>query len=211
MKILKPSVAKRRQKNALRKALARTIPRLLSLYTERHRTYHNWEHIRACQRELRHFPLGSLPKNIDFGSLVLALNFHDAIYDPRRNDNEEKSAKLFVKLFGHMVSARRRNKIVALIMATKHDRAPKTFEEKLICDIDLAIFGQPRPVFDAYEKAIRKEYAWVPIKDFRAGRAAVLKHFLAQPSIYRLTYFKRCYEKAARANLKRSLKALLGA
>ena len=51
-------------------------------------------------------------------------------------------------------------------------------------DIDLAILGQPQAVFDAYEKAVRAEYAFVSDEQFRVGRAAVLRSFLERPAIF---------------------------
>src|SRR5687767_6949665 len=64
--------------------------RLTAAYAERHRHYHNQQHIAECLAEFdaaRH--LVRQPEAIE-----LALWFHDAVYNPRAGDNEERSAAL---------------------------------------------------------------------------------------------------------------------
>lgn len=179
-------------------------------YAERGRAYHNLEHISACLNALDVFA-NQKRMTVDSSrhiELELALWFHDAIYDSKRKDNEQKSAQVFERLFGGYLSSNSRKSIVRLILATKHDKPPATALEKIIVDIDLTILGAPREVFDTYERAIRREYGWVPIGKFRAGRAAVLRHFLARKRIYSTRFFRTLYEMRARANLKRSLRKL---
>jgi predicted metal-dependent HD superfamily phosphohydrolase len=72
----------------------------------------------------------------------------------------------------------------------------------------LSIFGRAAARFDAYERAIRREYDHVPEKTFAKGRAAILRGFLNRPTIYLTNHFKRRYEPAARENLRRSVERL---
>ena len=79
-------------------------------------------------------------------------------------------------------------------------------------DIDLSILGQPPDRFDAYETEIRTEYAPV-IEErgtaaFNSGRAGILRRFLDRPAIYSTEHFRARYERAARANLQRSIERL---
>src|SRR5437660_7778156 len=66
---------------------------LVSFYSEPHRHYHNQGHISECldefdaSRYLARRPL----------AVELAIWFHDAIYETRAADNEEKSADLAKK------------------------------------------------------------------------------------------------------------------
>ncbi len=63
---------------------------LIARYTESHRFYHTFAHVAHCLDELetvRHLA-------IDSEALEMALWFHDAIYDTKARDNEEKSAEL---------------------------------------------------------------------------------------------------------------------
>jgi predicted metal-dependent HD superfamily phosphohydrolase len=63
-------------------------------------------------------------------------------------------------------------------------------------------------VFDGYEAAVRKEYAWVPEAAWIAGRSAVLRSFLNRPFIYLSEEFRDRFEAQARENIRRSLAAL---
>ncbi len=82
---------------------------ILSGYTEAHRAYHNLDHLRAMFRQLdaaiawltagSHGPESmhgdSGGRGVDLPpAVVLATLFHDVVYDPRRSDNEERSAEL---------------------------------------------------------------------------------------------------------------------
>lgn len=176
---------------------------LLARYSEPHRHYHNHAHIQHCLREFdtaRH--LAEHPDCVE-----LALWFHDAVYDSKAKDNEEKSAQLAdVALAG--VDASVCERVRALILITQHKQPPVTPDEQLVVDCDLAILGQSEQALDAYEQQIRQEYAWVAEPEFRKGRAAVLNHFLARSAVYATDFFRAKYEAAARRNLQRSLAAL---
>ena len=63
-------------------------------------------------------------------------------------------------------------------------------------------------VFDAYERAVRREYGWVEEPAWRAGRGAVLRNFLPRPHIFHTDEFRRRFEQQARRNMARSLKSL---
>ena len=73
---------------------------------------------------------------------------------------------------------------------------------------DLAIFGQPQDVYDAYARSVRAEYAHVEEAAYRAGRANILRHFLGQQSLYADEYFADMYDEQARDNLQRELATL---
>jgi pantetheine-phosphate adenylyltransferase len=76
---------------------------------------------------------------------------------------------------------------------------------------DLAILGQPADVYDAYASSVRVEYSHINEANYRAGRRAVLAHFLALAdagTLYADDYFRQLYGEAARENLARELAAL---
>ena len=77
-----------------------------------------------------------------------------------------------------------------------------------LVDIDLGILGQDAEQFAAYDQAIRREYHWVPEPQYRSGRAAVLRGFLARPNIYHTPTFRQRYEHQARCNLGAALRQL---
>lgn len=54
------------------------------------------------------------------------------------------------------------DQVQQLILITAHQTMPQTIDEKIIVDVDLAIFGATPQRFAEYEQQIRKEYSWVP-------------------------------------------------
>jgi predicted metal-dependent HD superfamily phosphohydrolase len=139
----------------------------------------------------------------------LALWFHDAIYDVKRHDNEEKSAdwaRTSASTAG--VSAEVCDRVYSLILTTRHKAVPRGTDAEILVDVDLSILGAAPDRFDEYERQVRGEYAWVPEFIFRRERKAVLKEFLARPRIFSSTHFRDRYEQQARSNIERSLEWL---
>jgi predicted metal-dependent HD superfamily phosphohydrolase len=192
---------------------ARTVPQgllnqLVAAYSEPHRHYHTLTHLRDC---LQHFdaarPLSQRPDEV-----ALALWFHDAVYEPTRHDNEERSAewsRQSVLAAGCDPAAAGR--VHAMVLATRHETADADGgdgDTQLLLDIDLASLASAPARFDADNRAIRAEYAHVPEADYRAGRRRILEGFLARPRIYRTGAFHDALETRARENLARALAAL---
>ena len=169
------------------------------------RHYHNVHHIAECLREFERVRASS--RNPD--AVAAALLFHDVVYDPTRPDNEERSADVAAEYLrnvgrpGPFV-----DEVRALILATRHSTEPQTGDARLVADVDLSILGKPSEQFDAYERAIRLEYAHVPDAAFAAGRSRVLRGFLDRAAIYSTPHFRQRYEQPARRNLLRSLARL---
>ena len=131
-------------------------------------------------------PLGTPTKPTEHhDALVLAILFHDAVYDATRKDNEAASARLArLHLTDLGVAPGMIARVEALILATRHggEAAADDHDMALLVDLDLAILAATPERYAAYAAAIRREYAHVPEDQFRTGRAAVLTGFLAQPS-----------------------------
>lgn len=179
--------------------------KLVSMYSEPQRFYHNMNHVKNCLVEL-----DSARSLISQPDLVeLAIWYHDAIYDTRTKENEERSAQLAYDVCASAEFPETFSKGVKdLILATKHDVIPDEIDGKFLVDIDLSILGKPRQEFDEYEKNIRREYSWVPEDKYREGRSAILKMFLDRESIYLTYFFINKYEVQARENIAYSMKKL---
>lgn len=180
---------------------------LVRAYCEKHRAYHNLRHIEDCLQQLG--PVTTLAGDAE--ACELALWLHDVVYDPRRADNEERSADWARQVCRQAgLPADREARVADLILATRHDATPTLNDAQLVVDIDLSILGRDPERFDAYERAVREEYRWVPDLLFRPGRRKILLGFLARPRIYSTEWFFRRYEAIARSNLARSLEQLGG-
>lgn len=174
--------------------------RLVAAYGESHRRYHTEQHLSEC---LGHFS-EALDCATQPGEVEIALWFHDAIYDLRGKDNEERSADWAGRALeqaGADDALRRR--VRALIMATRHEALPCGKDEQLLVDVDLAILGAAPERFEEYGRQVRAEYSWVPGFIYRSKRKEILRSFLARESIYSTDHFKARYEAQARANLAR--------
>ncbi len=178
-------------------------------YGEPHRRYHTLDHIAACLREL-----DGIRDHLDFAQLLFmegAIWFHDAVYDPTRHDNEERSAELARTVIASGTLTKDLiDTIPSVIRLSDHHNANRAttiptddtrFPLSAFLDIDLSILGQDRATYDRYAEQIRQEYAHVPDDAFRAGRAEFLEQFLARPNIYRTAHFHDKYEADARANI----------
>jgi predicted metal-dependent HD superfamily phosphohydrolase len=172
-------------------------------YAEPHRHYHTLRHVEAMMTLA--VPLER--RATDFPSVLWAIWYHDAIYDPRAADNEERSAdwaKRSLNAWG--VDGVRVDRVVSLILRSKHDgAAPSTPDEAIFLDADLAILGSDPELYDQYARAIRGEYAFVPEAAYRAGRAEVLRTFLQRPRLYFTDVLFRTHESRARSNLRREI------
>lgn len=175
---------------------------LMARYAEPHRAYHTARHLDECFARLDE--AAALAGQIH--EVGLALWFHDAIYEARKHDNEERSATWArTAALQAGVPDTVAGRVHDLILATKHDAAPVAGDAALVTDIDLAILAAPADRFDEYERQIRQEYSWVPGFLFRRKRREILEGFLARPHIYATGHFRERWEAPARANLERSL------
>jgi predicted metal-dependent HD superfamily phosphohydrolase len=177
------------------------ISRLMTRYAEPHRRYHTWSHIAAV------FDASEQISDDRSREVALAILFHDAVYDPRAGDNEEKSAELLLSeglLAGEDKATLEKARV--MVLATKHfEREPEGEQASIVVDADLSILGTDEATFDAYEDAIRQEYAFATDAQFASGRALVCQIFLDQPHIFHTLAARGLWEKKAKDNLARSL------
>jgi predicted metal-dependent HD superfamily phosphohydrolase len=173
-------------------------------YEEPHRKYHTLQHLGECLALAgRDGILAEHPAEV-----VIALWFHDAVYDLHRHDNEAASAAWAREALREAgVRAEIVDRVDALVMATRHRAEPPPGDARLVVDIDLAILGAERARFDEYELQIRDEYAHVPPDLFHTKRRAILQSFLDRPAIYGTPVYRERFEAKARENLARAVAA----
>lgn len=172
--------------------------RLIQNYAEPHRRYHTAEHLYACFRVLdEFFPEASMP-------VQLALWFHDIVYDPHSNENEEKSGEIALEELGR-IDLEPFN-VYDLILATKHNEPPQGSEAKIVVDVDLSILGETPEAYHQYEQQVRQEYGWVPEEVFWAYRRSMLRQFMDHEWIFHTEVMRRSiFEERAWINLAASV------
>jgi predicted metal-dependent HD superfamily phosphohydrolase len=176
--------------------------RLCAHYMEPHRRYHDLGHIEACLRlfdGVRH--LAERPSEV-----ATALFFHDVIYQPLARDNEAQSAAYMRAMLSAAGADRLAiERIEAAILCTQHHDRPPSVDAALVLDIDMSILAERPEVFDAYEDAVRAEYAVVDDASFAAGRSAFVRSTLERPVIFHTPELAARWDAAARTNLRRAL------
>lgn len=177
---------------------------LRARYQEAHRAYHDLTHLDACLALLEQHRADAAR----VGELLLALLFHDAVYDPLAHDNEAQSAQLARAHLEHAQAQRDAiERVCAMILDTR-THEPSSADAALLLDLDLSILGEDPPTYERFERAIRAEFQAIPDEHFLPGRAAVLERFLTRPHIYRGAAMRAQREERARQNLSRAIARL---
>lgn len=197
---------------------------LCEKYAEPQRYYHNLSHISSCFEDLE-IIFESLKDPL---AVAWALMFHDAVYNPKMFgwpigvgfatfeprfavSNEGASAELaitYAKETG--LSTEFQDKVARMILATESHMHVQSGDSDIqaLLDIDLAILGKCKEIFERYEEGIRKEYKFISNVIFRKSRAKILKKFLQRDRIYQTEFFREKYEVQARLNLKSAINKL---
>jgi predicted metal-dependent HD superfamily phosphohydrolase len=173
-------------------------------YSSSGRHYHNYVHLQHLFRDL----LVVKQQINDWDSLLLALLYHDIVYDPASKTNEEESAQLMaIRLSSIRVPSEKINKCEMHVLATKNHITTAQPDTSFFVDADLAILGAPWPAYYTYSRQIRKEYMMYADNIYWEGRKAVLSKFLSQDRIYKTDHFFLLYERQAKKNIKKELTA----
>jgi predicted metal-dependent HD superfamily phosphohydrolase len=178
---------------------------LLAAWSGSERAYHDRRHLEDCLEQLDGAEADPRTRDV----VEAALWFHDAVYDARALDNEERSAAWAAEaLPAAGISPDVADRIAGLVRLTAGHGPAADLAGQLICDIDLSILGRPIELFDSYDRRIRAEYAWVPESVYRAGRARILEDLLRRDPLFQTPAFRARFETQARANLRGALARL---
>lgn len=177
---------------------------LNAAYSEPHRHYHTAEHISfMLQAALR-------PESLPYNSIEveLATWFHDAVYDPTREDNEEKSTELFSSFAEEaQLDAETRRIVSAMIMASKDHAIPLDFptdkegELRLFLDLDMLILAEDKEAYDTYARQVRAEYQHLSDRAYQIGRVKFLRGVMKRDRVFLLDTFHEQSNFSARQNM----------
>lgn len=181
--------------------------RARAAYAQPHRHYHTKRHLDDCLGQLdRVEGLSERERRL----LKWAILWHDAIYDPGRGDNEERSAELarfdLAACGVAMDDAEEVARLIRLTFAHRVGRGDRL--GALLVSIDLSILGSEPERYAAFVAEVRREYERLPDELWRAGRAAVLKWQLAADPLYPDPDFRARLETQARRNIEEELRSL---
>lgn len=171
---------------------------LIKRYQEPWRHYHTLEHIHFLLQRLQTAPLENR------AAVELLTWFHDAIYNPKRKDNEAKSAELAKATLSGLVDSTTLHIVVEGTLLSQHHQRSDNSDINHFLDADLGVFAQPAETYAIASAAVRKEYAHLPNWLYRFGRKRVLKGMLARQPFY-LTDWASEWETLARQNIHAEL------
>ena len=140
-------------------------------WSEPHRTYHALSHLEDLVHQI-HIHAELTQKERDM--LTLAAIFHDIIYDPRRGDNEERSAALFL---AHSPLDVDTEEIASIIRDTKTHK-PSTHLSAIFSHMDMSVVRQPYEKLLTWEHGIKAEYRHLPGVVYCVARAYFLSKMI---------------------------------
>ncbi len=127
---------------------------LLSMWNESHRSYHTQNHLLDLIEQINEKKSKLSQKQYE--QLMLCALFHDIVYDPMRQDNEEKSAEFFINC------CQEKNnpdllEVKQMILDTKTHEA-KTELSELFNYFDMKVVEEDYEKLLEWERGIHEEY-----------------------------------------------------
>jgi len=193
--------------NAARRDLRRRL-------AEPGRHYHGAGHVALLWRRHRQLGAGSFVTQARWDRLIAcAIAFHDAVYDPRRTDNEARSAALWRRAAPRLHLAERRWVERTILATADHLAAdpglarcgPSRLAQAWMLDLDLTPLGERAAEFDMNTRRLRREFAHLPEVAWEAGRIGFLRQMAAAPRLFQTRQLLARFGDRARANLTHAL------
>lgn len=179
---------------------------VMDAYNEPHRKYHNREHIESILAKIPMFQDAYGFDDYRVHMLTAIAWYHDAVYVPGSDHNEEDSMELW---FEHCPdSSILKGAIGTAILDTETHSNPYSFWSAIFMDLDLADMGTDAYVENSYK--IREEFKDFSDLQWLAGRKKFLHDFLARPFIYHTSLGYKLWEDKARLNMEKELSFLEG-
>lgn len=150
---------------------------ILDMWNESHRSYHNLNHLNDIMNQINK----DKPKYTqeEYEKLILTALFHDCVYDPKRTDNEEKSAEFLMNCAldkdDDFI-----NDVKKMIIDTKTHKASNSLSSFFI-KYDMNIVERDFESLLEWEKGIAKEYKMYKDK-YKKNRIKFLKSLLKEYS-----------------------------
>ena len=146
------------------------------------RHYHTLRHVKELLEAAKSEFGSDIPPD-----LLLSIWFHDAVYDPRSDQNEENSISLFDQFITGCGEVTQKVDVEAVRLAISlsvdhRSGLIKELSKELtwihhFLELDLSILGSNEERYREYTSQIRDEYSFLSDTEFREGRAKFLRSF----------------------------------
>lgn len=127
---------------------------LLAMWNESHRAYHTLTHLNDLIDQINESKSKYSEK--EYEKLMLAALFHDCVYDPMKNDNEEKSAEFFMECCADKSNSDILD-VKQMILDTKTHESTTPLSESFNY-YDMSIVERDFDQLLEWEKGIHEEY-----------------------------------------------------
>jgi pantetheine-phosphate adenylyltransferase len=140
-------------------------------WRENHRFYHTEAHLADLLTRIEQVPELNLE---DKKILQTVAFFHDFIYEPTSQENEEKS----VEKFKEIVPSHAHTKEICQIILDTKSHTPTSKLSEIFCKMDMAVVSESNfKQLLEWENQIFKEYRCYDYSTYKLGRTAVLQNF----------------------------------
>jgi predicted metal-dependent HD superfamily phosphohydrolase len=147
---------------------------LLSMWNESHRSYHTLNHLNDLIDQINENKSKYSEK--EYEKLIIASLFHDCVYDPMKNDNEEKSAQFFENCCQDKTNSDIQE-IKQIILDTKTHNASTQLSESFN-HYDMNIVERDFDQLLEWENGISFEYSGYGKDAYKEGRLKFLESLL---------------------------------
>lgn len=154
---------------------------ILSRYDEPHRFYHTRQHLSEIFNYLDEYVNNDYDNNLtddDLDKLSISTYFHDIIYNPKKQNNEQKSVDLLNEYT--QIPQSIRYDCSKIILDTSSNFPPIEKLSKLFWDADRNILLQNIDILIDYENKIFKEFQFVPYDVYKEKRIEFLTKCIEQ-------------------------------
>jgi len=184
------------------------------VYGDVPRSYHTFKHVLDCiQALIEHRDHLGLSED-GFDALVVALAYHDVVYDTGNTSAIDTNEYLSAEFAKHELIALDLDdgfidKVHLLIRQTDHkDLLHPDYLCSVIRDIDLCGMAADYKVFAERSTQVRNEYAQYDTEAFAKGRIEFMEKLIADNRLFYTDYFSKLLTEKAVDNIKRHLEEL---
>ncbi len=179
------------------------------------RHYHGLDHLADLWVQHRRLSRGGrFAKPAAKRLIAAAIVYHDAIYDPRRSDNETASAALWRRHAGLAARLPRRDiaQVAEAIEATGRHAAGELANGHCnaithwLLDLDLVSIGAAYYRFQSNTAGLRAESDFIPARDWQRQSKKFLSALAQRKQLFYSLRISRAFETVARVNLAQALR-----
>lgn len=174
------------------------------------RAYHNMAHVVHMMSRVEKLSHDAKIPDMSVELILIATAFHDVVYHPGSNWNEDASAFVAGKWLEGRLGIGYIDLVKQLIMLTKNHDVPPDYMNgygAIICDADLWTLGSSWGEYMRHGAAIRQEFVLVDDDGFDRGRVKFLQSRIGRQVFHTPAGMER--EECAQSNMRRELSEIL--